>query len=678
MVWVLAVAFLLLYLRKYSNEQSAAKAFADTCVVMAALTVFACEFFSIFSMYTTIVLSIYWILVSAALAVWNKAAIIKGFQKLFSHRKIGKALDWRCVLLLGTIAIFVGGSFLLALLYPPTTNYDSLVYHMPRTFFWMKNASVHHYPTPVARELMTAPFTEFAILQIRVLCNGWDIFSNLVQWCAFVGSIVMVPAISRLLGIGLKGQLLGGLLTATIPLAVMQACSTQTDLFSAFWTVVAVYYVVWYIKNKPSGKEELIWALYIGGACGIAILTKASSAASLLCFAGLLLLFTLKRVGVFRILQLGGIVAACTLLLVMGHFIRNGIDFNGDLLGTKNQELSYGMLTSKSIKKHTASVITNISYNLASRNYYWQYNLEKAVLGVLDALSIEYGKNGAPVDPETFNIPQPLFLNATTTPYHDIAGSPYHMALILIMGVVIVATTPFSKKPDWLVFAYVLTCLLSIWVTLWPIKIVTSSTRYLMPAIMLGTAYVPVAIKKMAPRGSLRYAAASMGLVYIVIYSLPYLLFNVSQPLVDNPTLAVQLKVTNVEMGWYNTSRGDLRTSGMYFEDLKAPTRFQQRIESENATQIGLQWHSFAYYPLLCLWTDTKYTVQHIAPAWHSAQASDSFIPDAIVTNLPVGVEPAGYETIYKDKTYYCADSEYCPMFNFHYALLLPKEKGPN
>ena len=87
----------------------------------------------------------------------------------------------------------------IALVAPPN-NWDSMTYHMSRVEHWRVNNSVAHYPTNIEWQLYLNPWAEFAILQFQTLGFGSDRLANLVQWFAFVGSMVGVSLLVRILG----------------------------------------------------------------------------------------------------------------------------------------------------------------------------------------------------------------------------------------------------------------------------------------------------------------------------------------------------------------------------------------------------------------------------------------------------------------------------------------------
>jgi len=95
------------------------------------------------------------------------------------------------MLLAATLLVLCLG--FLALL-TPTTNWDSLMYHLPRVLHWIQQQSLEPYPTHNTRQIEFAPWPAFVITHLHLL-NGNDYLDNLVQWsamviCVFVASYI--------------------------------------------------------------------------------------------------------------------------------------------------------------------------------------------------------------------------------------------------------------------------------------------------------------------------------------------------------------------------------------------------------------------------------------------------------------------------------------------------------
>ncbi len=172
--------------------------------------------------------------------------------------------DWLTVAGIAGLAVALG---CMALLAPPNT-WDSMTYHMSRVAHWLQNESVSNFPTHISRQLMYPPFAETVIAQLQAL-TGSDRLAGLVQWSAYVGSVIGVSLIAKRLGGDARTQLLAAALAASVPVAVIQASGTKNDLVVGFWLVCAVCFVL-----DPRGSSSRAVATLIGTSLGLALATK--------------------------------------------------------------------------------------------------------------------------------------------------------------------------------------------------------------------------------------------------------------------------------------------------------------------------------------------------------------------------------------------------------------------
>ena len=165
------------------------------------------------------------------------------------------------------------GTLLSALLYP-IVNYDSLTAHTVRVFFWYQNHSVAPFPTPSGPQLFEGPLGAYFVLSMKILAGGSDRLANLVQWLSYVFSLVGVSLIAMRIGASRRGQQAAAIAAAAIPMAVLQASTTQNDLNVALWCLVAVYCAVTYVVSRPRQYPTALWVGWAGCALGMALLSK--------------------------------------------------------------------------------------------------------------------------------------------------------------------------------------------------------------------------------------------------------------------------------------------------------------------------------------------------------------------------------------------------------------------
>jgi len=141
-------------------------------------------------------------------------------------------------LFLGVSVAFT--AFLLGIaLATPTTNGDSLAYHLPRMVQWIQQQSVDHFPTDDERQLEFGPWSSFAMANLYLL-TGSDRLLNVVQWFAMVSTLIfgsfIVERLARLAGWEFKNEsdrartvAFGSLLLVTLPIGLVQSITPQND-----------------------------------------------------------------------------------------------------------------------------------------------------------------------------------------------------------------------------------------------------------------------------------------------------------------------------------------------------------------------------------------------------------------------------------------------------------------
>ncbi len=202
----------------------------------------------------------------AGLVLVNK--IKKDGIKLF--QKTNLDLETFDYLTLGGIAVIICITGVIAFVAPPNTG-DSMTYHLSRVMHWIQDKSVSPYPTNISRQIYLTPWSEYAILQFQLL-SGSDYLANVIQWYSFIGAIVGISLIARELGATKRGQIFSAAFAATIPMAILQASSTQTDLTTALWLVCFVFFCLHIINNKRW------WGVIgVGSSLGLAVFSKGTA-----------------------------------------------------------------------------------------------------------------------------------------------------------------------------------------------------------------------------------------------------------------------------------------------------------------------------------------------------------------------------------------------------------------
>lgn len=257
----------------------------------------------------------------------------KGVAKVeVSQPSLGQRLKAHASWELGFIALVLAVTAVLSWISPPNT-FDSMTYHMSRVMHWVQNQSISFYPTTILRQLLPAPWAEYAILHLQLL-SGSDRYANFVQWFSLLISLFGVSAIAAELGAKAQGQWWAAVLCAAIPMGIMQATSTQTDYAVAMWLVCLAYGCVLFIKTSA-----LSSAVVAGLALGLACLTKPTAYIFATPFLVWLILDSLFKKPFKTWIQLL-VIPVAFVLINAGHFYRS-YELTGSPLGQALEQGEY-------------------------------------------------------------------------------------------------------------------------------------------------------------------------------------------------------------------------------------------------------------------------------------------------------------------------------------------------
>jgi len=372
----------------------------------------------------------YWRQLSSAwvICIWAAAAMVGGVALAWRLARASSALRERWLVArsglgrraaadqVAVIAIVsvIGLSLFVALKAPPN-NPDAVDYHMPRVMHWIQNASVAHYPVHDLRQISFPGWTEYAITHLQLLSGG-DHFANSVQWLAFLGCVAGVSLLARSL-VAYDAQLITALACASLPMAILQSTTAQTDLVVSLWLVC---FCAFALEARRYVSADLFWP---AAALALAFLSKPTAyvfAVPLLAMLGLHILARdqggIRLAGLLR----AGSGVACTavaaLCLSVPHFVRNAVTF-GDPLGidsgTRNTIHGLAPLASNALR--------NVASNLPVPAFWRLVRTLHGPLG-LD-----------PSDPATTFSEcffEPGIAMSFLLPDEDLVASPIHLVLL--------------------------------------------------------------------------------------------------------------------------------------------------------------------------------------------------------------------------------------------------------
>ncbi len=492
--------------------------FLLAATLWGVLVVLGTEILSLFHALTRGPMEAFWILASltAGSVFWKFLPREKKF--MFPPLPHFAREDW---VLLGSIFIIVSAIGIGAWIAPPN-NWDSMTYHMGRVAHWAQNHTIAHYPTHIMRQLWKAPGTEFAITHFYILA-GNDRFANFIQWFSMIGSLMGISLIAHQLGINRWGQLLAALLTATLPMGILQGSSTQNDYVTAFWLICFINFFL-FLKSHTAGsgqqKNTFIVILALAASLGLGILTKEITYIYALPFFFwfLLTIFTNHKRDCLKYFILTLLII---IILNMGHYRRNYelykkiIAPTPDAVKLRTETWSYASLLSNTIR--------HIGLQLGTPFPAVNAQVDQMIERLHTLLRLEL------TDPRT-TFGEYKFHIANNPFHEDNAGNAVFMILLLACVSVFLTQRFLTKKQihqDWppVITKYFMAVTIAFLMFSLLFKWQPWSSRLLLPISILYTPFAAIVLIK-----AMKKNVAMAVSFFLVLLSLPWVFYNESRP----------------------------------------------------------------------------------------------------------------------------------------------------
>ena len=259
--WLVSAAALVFAAQRAASSITRSR-FERLCaapVFMAAMVVCVAE---ILSMFDALKAALYWQIASILCAGFS-LLIEKRAAKPERNADFSFSMRWRFPTV--WLACVYAGLFLIALCLPANT-WDSMSYHLARIGYYLQQGNLAHFPTPNARQT-NAPLNAELVMLWTVVFLKRDFLCALVQFGAALGAALALFGIARRLRIP---RVLAGicvLIFLGLPEIVLQATSTQNDLFTAWLCSAAIYFL---LASAQSGSLRLLIPAAVAGglACG--------------------------------------------------------------------------------------------------------------------------------------------------------------------------------------------------------------------------------------------------------------------------------------------------------------------------------------------------------------------------------------------------------------------------
>lgn len=539
------ICWLFIALTLYKRGQDGRTAFLSASVIWGVLLTGGTEALSLFRGFTFSSAAIFWL--SATLI-----SVIIFFTSPGGFRSPDITIRFDLQMLLGGAALIATITGFIALVSPPN-NWDSMTYHMSRVVHWIQNQGVQHYPTHILRQIELNPWAEFAIMHFQIL-TGHDHLANLVQWFSMIGCIVGVSLIARQLGADLRGQVHACVITATIPMGILQASSTQNDYVVSFWLVCFVFFGLLF-KHNPSRSHMIFSA----SSLGLALLTKGTAYIYALPF---IVWFLISGVSTLR-WKMGPLVvitAIVVLALNLGHYQRNYHLFHNPLSSGQtnyyNDHLSVPSFVSNSAR--------NLALHLGTRSQRINKILESPIAGLHRLLGTDMNDPKTTWGGTTFAIARMNF-------HEDTAGNPLHILLLFITMAAVLSAPRFRLLPNALQYLGAIISAASLFCFL--LKWQPWASRLHLPLFVLSSS---LAGTVMGMSGHKRTAHAVM--IILLLAAVPAVIRNVSRPLLSGKYHQSILRSSRLDQYFSNLPL--IKES--YHESIKA-------TKSQKCESIGLR-----------------------------------------------------------------------------------------
>ncbi len=556
---------------------------------------------------------IFWILANGAL--WGRLLFMRrraqakskgwtvggGLKELWAW-----PLDARTMLsAAGLFTIFLGG----IALFTPTTNWDSLTYHMARVMHWIQQRSVAHYPTNMDGQIQMGPWSGYVQAHLWLLW-GNDRFENMVQWSAMAGSMVAGTLLVRQLlpdgaATSARTQAFAALLIVTLPTGIVEAITTQTDYSTGFWLLcVCSLGLEWY--REPANR---ISAFGFGVALGLGVLTKFTMIfyAAPVGLAVAIMLLWKQRGDMPQVIFPGVGALTIALMLVAPHFIRNEVVF-GSVIGSQSARVGTGVS-----RISLSGVLSNIIRNAELHSNTGIPPLTHQLNHLAHTLQSWTGR--APDDPELSNFssmyepPDEFFV------FDSFAASSWHACLIgaaLMLGLATFRKNSLAMTGFGVAFVgFTLFCIGLRW-QIW-------NSRYHLPALLL---CMPLTAAVLIPRVS-RWLTYVTG-IGLLTFGMAIVANNRSRPIFD--------------AAWRSQPRSEQTLSFQGIQFYQPMRAVVEKIVAEGCVDVGLKLEAdHPEYPFWIMLRESgfKGEIHHQLVSGPSARLpGPPGIPDVIITTL--------------------------------------------
>jgi hypothetical protein len=634
------LAISILYFLFFHRTRCWRIAILSAAVIWGLLITEITNFLSIFNLLNFKFVTIAWILIVIILTI----LMVNNYRKKINLPQVNSVtqLSSFSIFLLCGIGIIVAAIATISIVAPPN-NWDSMNYHMTRVVHWIQNQNIFHYPTSYTPQLYQNPWSEFAILHLQIL-SGRDYLANLVQCFSMIGCLIGSSLIAQQLGANLLGQVLTAVVTATIPMGILQASSTQNDYVLAFWLVCLSHYIINIVQDGKQAKQ--IDYLLLGISLGLAILTKGTAYLYVFPFLVWVSLSQIKYLGM-KVWKPAITVAIIAVFINIVHWLNNYSVFAsplGEPSNYANEIFGINVIIS--------NIIRNIALHIGTPVGIINAINHKIINTIHTIIGIANNDTRTTFLTKRFFVPGG-WSTLGFTGNENSAGNLVH-TLLIVTCITIFGLKKYYKKQTY-VSTYLITVLSTFLIFCFLLKWQPWHSRLHLPFFVLMSPFIGWLLSKLNQKIIVNYLA-----ILIILVSLPWVLLNRYRPLITSNNI---FQTSRIEQYFINRN---------YL--FKPHTEAVEFIKTRECRNIGLAMENDPWeYPFWIMLQENnvqKFNFQHINTTNKSAATENrspynKFQPCSIIYMKPRSKKTDGIQEInFKSSTFVKGwDSDYIAIF---------------
>lgn len=401
-------------------------------------------------------------------------------------------------------------------------NYDSMVYHCTRIAHWAQNQSIAHFSSHALEPVASPFFAEYINLNVYILMVKHDHFLNLLQLFAYFFSGIYVRQIAKKLGASGIFRNLSMLLFYSMPIAFMEAFTTQVDVVSCLIFLMFLYFIMDFWNESLKVLELFdykVKLLCIAILTGIGYITKPSICVAMAVFYfGILLQMIWRKEKILNIIKVIIFCMVVVICIMIPEFYRNLQTFGSlspEAVGQRQLVATVHPLYL--LLNFTKNFMMNLVHKLTAGNRVYLENILyflAALLGV-NADDPSIAENGS-----HFN----LDINNPLVPKCDTAVNPLIFYCFIIAGIIFIVVKRKGRNIIPAVGRYYVGALISIAIFFTVLRWENYVTRYEISYLAMICPFIAVAIEKVIENKT--YKIMASGVILFLAISDLLLLFE--------------------------------------------------------------------------------------------------------------------------------------------------------